>query len=82
MSFENMTLELNIFYLCKQPRDVDDEVHEINLIESFVEDTSLLTFYFDPLEACLAHSHEIDDDAQILSQKYFVVYIVLPFDCT
>ena len=70
MSFGNMTLELNIFDLCKQPREVDEEIHEINLIESFVEETFPSTLYSDPLEACVAHSHlismmtqyEINDD--------------------
>jgi hypothetical protein len=58
MSFGNMTLELNIFDLCKQPREVDDDVHELNMIESFVEDTVPLSLFSNPLEACMAHSHE------------------------
>ena len=62
MSFGNMTLELNIFDLCKQPREVDDDIHEINMIESFVKDTLPLSLYSDPLEACVAYSHEINDD--------------------
>lgn len=35
LSFDNMTLELNIFNICKQPGDVDD-VHEVNFVETLV----------------------------------------------
>ena len=33
LSFGNMTLELNIFNTCKQPKDEED-VHEVDLIET------------------------------------------------
>ena len=42
-----MTLELNIFNNCKQTRDEED-VHEVNLIETIVQDQTL--------EACLVNS--------------------------
>jgi hypothetical protein len=35
LSFGNMTLEVNIFNICKQPGD-DDGFHEVNLIETLV----------------------------------------------
>ena len=37
LSFGNMTLELNIFNNCKQTRDEED-VHEVTLIETIVQD--------------------------------------------
>ena len=33
LSYGNMTLELNIFNTCKQPKDEED-VHEVDLIET------------------------------------------------
>ena len=47
LSFSNMTLELNIFNTCKQTRDEED-VHEVNLIETIVQDQTL--------ETCLVNS--------------------------
>ena len=40
LSFSNMTLKLNIFNACKQTRDEED-VHEVNLIETIVQDQKL-----------------------------------------
>ncbi|KAK4856886.1 hypothetical protein QYF36_022328 [Acer negundo] len=37
LSFGNMTLELNVFNMCKQPRDEEDESEEANMIEVIVE---------------------------------------------
>jgi hypothetical protein len=37
LSFENMTLEMNIFNICKQPGD-DNDLQEVNLIEESVYD--------------------------------------------
>ena len=37
MSFGNMTLEINIFNICKQPRD-DNDLQEVDLIEESVYD--------------------------------------------
>ena len=53
LSFGNMTLELNIFNICKQPGDVED-VHEVNLIETLVQDHFLPSLFSNPLEACLS----------------------------
>lgn len=38
LSFGNMTLELNVFHISRQARDSNDEVEEVNLIETVVED--------------------------------------------
>ena len=37
LSFGNMTLEMNIFNICKQPRDNND-LHEVDFIEKLVHD--------------------------------------------
>ena len=37
LSFENMTLEMNIFNICKQPRD-DNDLQEVDFIEKLVHD--------------------------------------------
>ena len=55
LSFGNMTLELNIFNTCKQPRDEED-VHEVELIETLVQEQFNKTCFSDPLEACQANS--------------------------
>uniref|UniRef100_A0A2N9I5J1 RNA-directed DNA polymerase n=1 Tax=Fagus sylvatica TaxID=28930 RepID=A0A2N9I5J1_FAGSY len=61
LSFGNMTLEVNIFNICKQPGD-DDGFHEVNLIETLVQDQFNLTCLSDPLESCLVNSLDFDDD--------------------
>jgi len=45
-------LEVNIFNICHQPRD-DEEIHEVNLIETLVLDQFNVSCFSDPLEACL-----------------------------
>ena len=37
LSFKNMTLEMNIFNICKQPGD-DSDLQEVDLIEELVYD--------------------------------------------
>ena len=37
LSFENMTLEMNIFNICKQPGD-DNDLQEVDFIEKLVHD--------------------------------------------
>ena len=36
LSFGNMTLELNVFDIAKQPRE-EEELHEVNCIESLTQ---------------------------------------------
>ncbi len=71
LSFGNMTLELNIFNICKQPGDVED-VHEVNLIETLVQDHFLPSLFFDPLEALFSSLLMIDS---IISSIQFFVRI-------
>ena len=54
LSFGNMTLELNIFNTCKQPRDEED-VHEVDLIEILVQEQFNKTCFSNLLEACLVN---------------------------
>ena len=56
-----MTLELTIFNTCKQPRDEDD-VHEVDLIETFDQERFNKTCFLDPLEACLVKSCDFNFD--------------------
>ena len=43
LSFGNMTLKLNIFNTCKKTR-AEEDVHEVNLIETIVQDQILENF--------------------------------------
>ena len=52
LSFGNMTLDLNIFNTCKQPRDEED-VHEVDLIKTLVQEQFNKTYFSNPLETCL-----------------------------
>ena len=52
LSFGNMTLNLNIFNTCKQPRDEED-VHEVDLIKTLVQEQFNKTYFSNPLETCL-----------------------------
>ena len=45
LSFENMTLELNIFNTCKQPKD-EEHMHEVDLIETLVQEQFNKTCFF------------------------------------
>ncbi|XP_022859157.1 uncharacterized protein LOC111379951, partial [Olea europaea var. sylvestris] len=49
LSFGNMTVEMNIFNICKQHGDEDD-LHEIDLIEQLVDDQFIATSSYDALE--------------------------------
>jgi hypothetical protein len=53
ITFGNMTVELNIFDISKQPLEYD-EVKSVYLIEETVDESSIE----DPLEACFAQFGE------------------------
>ncbi|KAH9724538.1 hypothetical protein KPL70_007523 [Citrus sinensis] len=55
LSFGNMTMELNIFNIVKQPHNADDGIVDVDLIEALVDDTFLLNLSDDPLQTCLTH---------------------------
>ncbi|XP_038982186.1 uncharacterized protein LOC120110674, partial [Phoenix dactylifera] len=62
MSFGNMTIDFNIFNICKQPDNdnENDEIHGVNLIDSIVEDALIPSLSSDPLETCLTHFGNTD----------------------
>ncbi|KAH9688688.1 hypothetical protein KPL70_015210 [Citrus sinensis] len=55
LSFGNMTMELNIFNIAKQPHSADDGIVDVDLIEALVDDTFLSNLSDDPLQTCLTH---------------------------
>ena len=61
LSFGNMTLELNVFNMCKQPhhqQDDDNENEEIDLIESIIEEHVQDENSINSVEICFAGSFE------------------------
>jgi hypothetical protein len=66
-SFCNMTVELNIFDISKQPLD-NIEFGRVCLIEEIIEDTIDETSIEDPLEACFAQFGEDLDLDKLLEQ--------------
>jgi len=64
-TFKNMTVELNIFNIYKQPViDDDEKIHELDMIQNLVEDKFVHSMFSDPIEACLlnSNSHDIELD--------------------
>ncbi|KAH9802357.1 hypothetical protein KPL71_001349 [Citrus sinensis] len=55
LSFGNMTMELNIFNITKQPHNADDGIVDVDLIETIVDNTFLSNLSDDPLQTCLTH---------------------------
>ena len=55
LSFGNITMELNIFNIAKQPHNADDRIVDVDLIEVLVDDTFILNLSDDPLQTCLTH---------------------------
>jgi hypothetical protein len=67
ISFGNMTVELNIFDISKQPLETT-EIGSACLIEEIIEDTIDETSIEDPLEACFAQFGEDLDLDKLLEQ--------------
>jgi hypothetical protein len=62
ISFGNMTMELNIFHIRKQPLDYD-QMNQVCLIEEILDEVIEESSIEDPLEACLAQfSEDLDLD--------------------
>jgi hypothetical protein len=55
--FGNMTVELNIFHIIKQPLDYD-QMNQVCLIEEILDEVIEESSIKDPLEACLAQFGE------------------------
>ena len=54
-----MTLELNVFNVCKQPAD-DGDLHEVDSIEELVYQHFTTSSSFNPLETCFENESEFD----------------------
>ena len=67
ISFENMTMELNIFHIKNQPLEYD-EAHQVCLIEDIMEEIVEESSMDDPLEACFAQFREDLDLDKLLEQ--------------
>ena len=60
LSFGNMTVNLNIFNVIKEIGD-DEEVCEVNMIESIVQNYVDHVSYDDPLKSCLVSSSCVEE---------------------
>ena len=73
LSFGNMTLEMNMFNICKQPED-DNDLHEVDFIDELVHENFVSTLPSDPLEACLITSNDyaLDTNSEISHMLSFL----------
>jgi hypothetical protein len=78
ISFGNMTVELNIFDISKQPREYT-EVSSVCLIEEILEESIEESSIQDPLEACLAQFGE-DLDLDVLLEQANAVLEFAPLE--
>ena len=67
ISFGNMTVELNIFQIKKQPLDYD-QMNQVCLIEEIIDEVIEESSIEDPLEACLAQFSEDLDLEKLMEQ--------------
>jgi hypothetical protein len=68
ISFGNMTVELNIFHIRKQPLDYD-QMNQVCLIEEILDEVIEESSIEDPLEACLAQFFGEDLDLDKLMEQ-------------
>jgi hypothetical protein len=68
ISFENMSVELNIFHIRKQPLDYD-QMNQVCLIEEILDEVIEELSIEDPLEACLAQFGEDLDLENLWSRQ-------------
>ena len=62
LTFGDMTKEVNVFHLGKQPRDLDDQSFEVNLIEGLTSE------YEEELEYESEHEFDLESDDVDLDQ--------------
>jgi preprotein translocase subunit SecA len=67
ISFGNMTVELNIFHIRKQPLDYD-QMNQVCWIEEIIDEVIEESSIEDPLEACLAQFSEYLDLEKLMEQ--------------
>ena len=78
LSFGNMTLELNVFNVCKHPAQ-DHEVHEVDFIEELVHQHFTTSTFSDPVDVCSICSNDSEiesnyfffDSSQVQENKYW-----------
>jgi hypothetical protein len=64
LTIGNMTVQLNIFNNYKQPGiDDDEKIHEVDMIQTLVEDKFSHSMFSDPIEACLLNP--MSDDIEL-----------------
>ncbi|XP_026458789.1 uncharacterized protein LOC113359354 [Papaver somniferum] len=81
LSFGNMTVELNVFNISQQPMDCDDsDLHEINMIESLIQDSLPDILSVDPLQACLDNFDLDLLDSKYISEVHSLLESVPPMD--
>ncbi|XP_026454318.1 uncharacterized protein LOC113355622 [Papaver somniferum] len=81
LSFGNMTVESNIFRVSQQPMDFDDnELHEVNMIESLIQDSLPDILSMDPLQACLDNFDLDIFDSEYISEVHSLLESVPPMD--
>ncbi|XP_026442389.1 uncharacterized protein LOC113341895 [Papaver somniferum] len=81
LSLGNMTVELNFFNISQQPMDCDDtELHEINVIESLIQDSLPDILSVDPLQACLDNFDLDLFDSEYISEVHSLLESVPPMD--
>jgi hypothetical protein len=68
ISFGNMTVELNIFHIRKQPLDYD-QMNQVCLIEEILDEVIEESSIEDPLEVCLAQFFGEDLDLDKLMEQ-------------
>jgi hypothetical protein len=78
ISFDNMTVELNIFDISKKPRECD-EIGSGCLIEEIIEEVIEESSIEDPLEACFAQFGE-DLDLDMLLKQANVILEFAPLE--
>ena len=76
ISFGNMTVELNIFQIRKQPQDYD-QMHQVCLIEEIIDEVIEESSIKDPLEACFTQFGEDLDLDKLIEQANALLETVL-----
>uniref|UniRef100_A0A2N9IZH7 Uncharacterized protein n=1 Tax=Fagus sylvatica TaxID=28930 RepID=A0A2N9IZH7_FAGSY len=62
LTFGNMTIELIVFNIGKQPAEEDSDTYEVNMIQTLVEGKFAHPMFSDPIEACLLNPNNDDVD--------------------
>ena len=62
LTFGNMTIELNVFNISKQPAEEDSDTYEVNTIQTLVEGKVAHSMFSDLIEACLLNPNNDDVD--------------------